>query len=149
MIFRPFEEDKDERENYKGQLKHYFAGHNIIRDLEDKELLLSWVGPTTYQLFGGINIWDNLEYKTHVIAASYKFKYATANGQTYNKWLVQVRDKARHCKYFDQRINCERLAIDEEIRDHVIMNMSHDHIWNYFLQMKQHHFGDILLVSCL
>ncbi|KAI0977694.1 hypothetical protein GJ496_005192 [Pomphorhynchus laevis] len=65
---------------------------------------------------------------------------------TYTTWLVNLKNKARLCRFFNQTITNECQAIEERIRDHVVMKTPHDHVRNNMLQMEYPTLDDLMRV---
>ncbi|KAI0988962.1 hypothetical protein GJ496_003528 [Pomphorhynchus laevis] len=65
---------------------------------------------------------------------------------TYATWLVNLKDKARLCRFFNQTITNECQAIEERIRDHIVMKTPHDHVRNTMLQMENPTLDDLMRV---
>ncbi|KAI0984485.1 hypothetical protein GJ496_009574 [Pomphorhynchus laevis] len=114
---------------------------------------MSWIGSEAYQLLNRLNAGQSLDdtgyiqlvqllnqhflKPTHIIAARYSFHQCEMGpNNTYATWLVNLKDNARLCRFFNQTITNECQAIEERIRDHIVMKTPHDHVRNTMLQMK-------------
>ncbi|KAI0990378.1 hypothetical protein GJ496_002824 [Pomphorhynchus laevis] len=128
-----------------------------------KHNLLSWIGSEAYQLINRLNAGQSLDdtgyiqlvqllnqhflKPTHIIAARYYFHQCEMGpNDTYATWLVNLKDKARLCRFFNQTITNECRAIEERIRDHIVMKTPHDHVRNTMLQMENPTLDDLMRV---
>ncbi|KAI0988135.1 hypothetical protein GJ496_008671 [Pomphorhynchus laevis] len=162
-IFKLYSKDKEEWANYYEQLEHHFRAQSVSDDDHKKQLLLSWIGSEAYQLINRLNAGQSLDdtgyiqlvqllnqhflKPTHIIAARYSFhQYQMGPNDTYATWLVNLKDKARLCRFFNQTITNECQAIEERIRDHIVMKTPHDHVRNTMLQMENPTLDDLMRV---
>ncbi|KAI0990311.1 hypothetical protein GJ496_004373 [Pomphorhynchus laevis] len=65
---------------------------------------------------------------------------------TYATWLVNLKDKARLCRFFNQTITNECQAIEKRIHDHIVMKTPHDHVRNTMLQIENLTLDDLMRV---
>ncbi|KAI0980233.1 hypothetical protein GJ496_009480 [Pomphorhynchus laevis] len=161
--YRPFIEGKEEWANYYEQLDHHFRAQSVSDDDHKIQLLLLWIGSEAYQLINRLNAGQSLDdtgyiqlvqllnqhflKPRHTIAARYSFHQCEMGpNDTYATWLVNLKDKARLCRFFNQTITNECQAIEERIRDHIVMKTPHDHVRNTMLQMENLTLDDLMRV---
>ncbi|KAL7667828.1 hypothetical protein ACOME3_010367 [Neoechinorhynchus agilis] len=117
-----------------------------------RNMFLSWIGPSAYQLLSSLNTGkdvNNYDYHElielldthhsrpiHIVAARFAFsQYEMKNGQSYASWIVDLREEAGLCQFFNKSINSEKDAIDDRIRDQIAIGTPHDEVRNKILQM--------------